>query len=107
MQTMNQEMQRKVAEFVQAHGLGTDVAFCLLDLVSEIGEASKELLKATQYGKSTFQTNEDWEQELGDALFSLICVANATDVDLDRALTKVLHKYQGRLDGTQDAGSGR
>ena len=104
---MSQEMQKRVAEFVEAHGLGTDVAYRLLDLVSEIGELSKEALKATHYGKTTFQKNEDWEQELGDALFSLICVANATGVDLEAALAKVLTKYQNRIDETQDVGSGR
>ena len=104
---MNPKQQQRVAEFVAAHGLGTDVAHRLLDLVSEVGEVSKELLKVTQYGKSTFQENVQWEEELGDVLFALICVANTTGVDLETALAKVLTKYQNRIECKQDAGSGR
>lgn len=100
-------MQNRVAEFEQAHGLGTDVASRLLDLVSEVGELSKEALKATHYGKRAFHKTSEWKEELGDVLFCLICVANATGVDLEAALSKVLHKYQKRIDGTRDAGSGR
>jgi NTP pyrophosphatase (non-canonical NTP hydrolase) len=95
-----------VAEFVEAHGLETGIAHRLLDLVSEIGEVSKEVLKSTQYGKVEFHRSENWEPELGDVLFSLICVANATSVDLEEALLKVLHKYEKRIKERQDAGSG-
>jgi NTP pyrophosphatase (non-canonical NTP hydrolase) len=41
--------------------------------------------------------------ELGDLFFPLICVANATDSDLETALSPVLIKYQDR----QETGSGR
>ena len=104
---MNQELQKRVAEFVEAYGLETDIAHRLLDLVSEIGEVSKEVLKATKYGKAAFQRDENWELELGDALFSLVCLANATGVDLEAALLRVLTKYQSRIEKTRDAGSGR
>ena len=103
---MNQDIQTRVAELVQEHGLETDVASPLLDLVSEIGEVAKEVLKATGYGKSAFIPTAEWEQELGDALFALICVANTTGIDLDKALSGVLEKYRVRLQKKQDAGSG-
>ena len=107
---MNPEMQKQIAEFVERHELNTGITYRLLDLVSEIGEVSKELLKATEYGQSEFrpgETHEKWEEELGDVLFSLICVANATGVDLEQALMKVLTKYRKRLESKGDAGSGR
>ena len=107
---MNAEMQKQVAEFVTQHELGIDVVHRVLDLVSEVGELSKEVLKATDYGKQTFRpdaTNGNWQEELGDVLFSLICVANATDVDLERSLAAVLEKYRRRIQSKQDAGSGR
>lgn len=100
------QTQHTIATFVHAHDLETDVASRVLDLVSEIGEVSKELLKGTSYGKIAFQPTDNWESELGDALFSLICVANATGVDLGEALKGVLEKYQKRLAETDDAGSG-
>ncbi len=104
---MNVKIQKRTAEFVELHGLETNVVYRMLDLVSEIGELSKEILKATDYGNSGFQPGEDWEEELGDVLFSLICVANSTGVDLEQALSKVLEKYRKRIESKQDAGSGR
>ena len=103
---MNAEMQMRVADFVARYGLDTVVAYRVLDLVSEVGELSKEVLQATDYGNSRFQPGENWEEELGDVLFSLICVANSTGVDLKQALSKVLEKYRERIESRQDAGSG-
>ena len=102
--------QKQIADFVARYGLDSDVAYRLLDLVSEVGELSKAVLKATDYGEQAFQagaTNGTWEEELGDVLFSLICVANATGVDLEQGLAAVLEKYRNRFQRTQDVGSGR
>ncbi len=104
---MDAEMQKRVAGFVELHGLDTGVVYRVLDLVSEIGELSKEILNATDYGNSGFQPGENWEEELGDVLFSLICVANSTGIDLEQALSEVLEKYRKRIESKRDAGSGR
>jgi len=103
-------MQKQVAEFVRQHVLDSDVVHRVLDLVSEVGELSKEVLKATDYGKQAFQlgvVDGHWQEELGDVLFSLICVANATDVDLEQSLASVLEKYRNRIQSKYDAGSGQ
>lgn len=105
---MNNYLQNQVSEFVERHDLVTDVEYRLLDLVSELGEVSKELLKATDYGRSDLRVDDladSWSEELGDLFFSLICVANATKVDLEQSLSRVLEKYARRLAARQDAGS--
>ena len=79
----------------------------LLDLVSEVGEAAKAILKETDYGRTEFQPTAEWADELGDTLFALICLANATGVDLEKALDQVLEKYRDRLGATGDPGSSR
>lgn len=99
-------MQKKVADFIENHQLKTDVATRMLDLVSEVGELSKEILKSTDYGKKEFASTESWAEEVGDAFFSLICIANSTGVDLEQSLSQVLDKYQKRIEITQSAGSG-
>ncbi len=104
---MNAEMQKRVAEFVELYELNIGITYRMLDLVSEVGELSKVVLQTTEYGRRGFQPNERWEEELGDVLFALICVANSTGVDLERALAMVLEKYRNRLESKQDAGSGR
>ncbi|HEV8634408.1 MAG TPA: MazG-like family protein [Chloroflexota bacterium] len=99
--------QQKVADFVDAHDLRTGAEFRLLDLVAELGELAKEALKATGYGRRPFIPDERWDDELADVFFSLVCLANSTAVDLDRALDRALAKYGQRLGQRGDAGSGR
>ncbi len=100
-------LQQAVAEFVTAHGLETSTEARLLDLVSEVGELAKEALKATGYGREAFAPTEAWADELGDTLFSLICVANGTGIDLETSLRAALEKYEQRLRLRGAAGSGR
>ncbi len=103
---MLQNAQNKVARFVKEHNLETSVEARLLDLVSETGELAKEVLKGSQYGQRPLQLTADWSGELADALFSLLCLANSTGVDLDTVLDQVLTKYSQRLNAKGDAGSG-
>jgi len=76
----------------------------LLDTFSELGEAAKEILKMSNYGRDEFQFREAVKGELGDTLYSLIAVANSLDVDLEKELEKVLEKYKKRLEkGSPDS----
>ena len=97
--------QRRVAEFVARNGLETDVAHRLLDAVSELGEVAKEELKGSRYGAGRFVATKAWQEELGDVVFSLMCVANTTGVDLSEAVERALAKYERRLRKRGEAGS--
>ena len=99
--------QKTVAEFVTRHQLEAPVEARVLDMVSEIGEVAKEVLKATEYGHRPFQPTEAWSEELADAFFALICLANSTQVNLDHALALALEKYRQRLAAKGEVGSGR
>ncbi len=97
--------QNQVNDFVNVHDLEIPVADRLLDLVSEIGEVAKEILKSTEYGKHPFGPGEGWEDEIGDVFFSLVCIANSTGVDLLAVLEAALSKYENRLCTGSDPGS--
>jgi NTP pyrophosphatase (non-canonical NTP hydrolase) len=99
--------QETVARFVSEHQLEAPVEVRMLDLVSEIGEVAKELLKASAYGRRPFQPTDEWAGELADAFFSLICVANSTNVNLEGSLIQALEKYRGRLARKGEVSSGR
>lgn len=62
----------------------------VLDLVLEVGELSKEVLKETNYGETTYSNTDQWIEEYGNVLFSLICIANATGIDMVSALEEFL-----------------
>ncbi len=97
--------QNSVAQFVNQSNLGIPVRDRMLDLTAEVGELAKEILKSTNYGRRDFHPTEAWIDELGDVFFSLICLANTTDVNLLDSLTGGLTKYQERLNNRGDAGS--
>ena len=100
-------IQSRIARFTAEHNLETNAQARLLDMVSELGEVAKEMLKGSQYGAQPYAQTPAWEEELADVFFSLLCLANTTKVDLETALEKVLSKYTARLNVSGDAGSGR
>lgn len=107
MSTGLSSLQLRVSEFVEEHGLEAPTHARTLDLVSEIGELAKEVLKGTKYGSREFEPPKGWEDELGDVFFALVCLANSTDIDLETALNSSLQKYRGRIESRSNAGSGR
>jgi len=97
MATIN-EIQEKIKQFTAKNNLDTDPSSRALDIMSELGEVAKEILKQTNYGKQEAKQTKEIESELGDLLFSLTCLANTYNIDLDKALNKVLDKYEKRLE---------
>ena len=91
------QLQQQVKLFCEENNLVSPIEHWVLDLVSEVGEVSKEVLKMTDYGRQPAQPRQEIKSELGDVLYSLIIVANTVDVDLEEALTEVLEKYKNRL----------
>jgi len=104
---MNNEAvwQQRVAAFVRRHHLLHDPATHALDLVSEVGEVAKEILLATDYGQRAPSFRPELAGELGDALYSLLALAEACGVDADVALGAALEKYERRLTERGGAGS--
>lgn len=58
------KLQQRVAEFARENQLEADVPHRLLDVVAELGELSKEALKGSRYGATTFIRTGDWEEEV-------------------------------------------
>lgn len=90
--------QKTVFDFCTKHNIDCNVESRLLDLVSEIGELSKEILKTSDYGRNpSIVSNDDILLEFGDVLFSLTCLANKLNIEMDHALALVLQKYEKRF----------
>ena len=99
--------QQQTAEFAQNHNLTHDPGVYFVDLLSELGEAGKAWLLATDYGQRPLppQADTDLQSELGDALYSLCQLATAAGVDLDVALAQTLAKYAARFQTKGHIGS--
>ncbi|MFB6104024.1 MAG: MazG nucleotide pyrophosphohydrolase domain-containing protein [Halobacteriaceae archaeon] len=98
------DAQDRVAAFAAEHDLEAEPAYRVLDLVAEVGEIAADAAKSTAYGAEPGALDIA-EDELGDALFSLLLVADAVDVDAEAALETALSKYERRVAETGDAGS--
>lgn len=90
------DIQKKIKEFTTKNNLEASVEIRTLDLVSEIGELSKEVIKSSDYGTKEFKVTENLEYELGDVLFVTLFLANKLNIDIETALEKVLSKYEKR-----------
>jgi NTP pyrophosphatase (non-canonical NTP hydrolase) len=98
--------QQRVGDFVATHDIDAPPVYRLLDLVSEVGELAKDANESTDYGTSPGEVALS-EDELGDALFALLALAERVDLDADEALDTALAKYEDRLDEDDSPGSGR
>lgn len=91
------EIQDKIKKFCEENNLNAPIEHRVLDLVSEVGEVAKEVLKMTDYGNKDLEYREEMKAELGDTLYVLAIIANHFNINLDEALTLVLEKYEKRL----------
>lgn len=98
------DAQQEVADFVAEHDLEAPPEYRLLDLASEVGELGKEVNESTDYG--TAGEVEIASDEVGDALFSLLALAESVDIDAGDAMEEAMGKYEQRIEERGEAGSG-
>lgn len=99
------EMQMLVDEMVKRYNLKTTPEVRFIDLSSEIGELGKEIIKGSDYGTKEYRNTSELDSEIGDVFFSLTCIANQLDINLEEALLKVMKKYRRRFDEKGHIGS--
>jgi len=89
-----QEAQEKVDQWIKEVGVRyfnelTNMAM----LTEEVGEVARVI--ARRYGEQSEKEsdkNKDLGDEMADVIFVLICLANQTGIDLEKALEKNLEK---------------
>lgn len=88
----------KIKKFCKENSLESPVEHRVLDLISEVEEVAKEILKMSDYGRKPLKIDkEKIKSEIGDAFYSLMTVANSLNIDLEEALNLVIEKYSKRL----------
>lgn len=69
----------------------------LARVIEEVGELAR--IYNHEYGdkiKKPTEEPDDFEGEIGDIIFALMCIANRHGVDLDAAVQSAVDKAQGR-----------
>jgi len=90
-------LQQCVDDWIAENGGYWDEMSMLARLMEEVGELSREYNH--RFGQKRKKSGEDEnavEDEMGDILFILLCMANQQGIDLDEALGNVLKKYSIR-----------
>ena len=95
--TLNQA-QEQVDQWIKKYGVRyfnelTNMAL----LMEEVGELARVI--ARKYGEQSAKASDkkyNLTDEMGDVLFVLICLANQTGIDLDKAFTENLMKKTKR-----------
>ncbi len=92
------ELQKEVDEYIGQFKEGYFSPLAMLArLTEELGELAREINH--HYGEKPKKTTEEEKEindELGDMLFVLICLANSLHIDLEEAHDRVMHKFNTR-----------
>jgi NTP pyrophosphatase (non-canonical NTP hydrolase) len=92
------DYQKQVDEWVKQYKIGYFQPLEILArLTEEVGELARELNH--RFGpkkKKSTEDTKDIEEELADVIFTLSCLANSLDLDIDRGFKKVMDKCYGR-----------
>jgi NTP pyrophosphatase (non-canonical NTP hydrolase) len=94
------EAQKQVDDWISQYKEGYWSPFEILArLIEEVGELGREINHA--YGHKKKKSTEDKKEmadEIGDVIFTLICLANSQKIDLDEAFQRVIDKCYSRDD---------
>ncbi len=82
-----------IGQFEEGYGPPLSV---LAAVVEEMGELAREINDQEGYKKKRAPDNTELGLELADVLFSIVCIANHYQIDLDAAFKMVLEKYTKR-----------
>ena len=91
-------LQKKVDNWIKEYGVRYfDELTNMAQLTEEVGEVARIISRT--YGEQSIKKNEelnDLGEELADVLFVLLCLANQTGIDLEKAFEKKLKKKSRR-----------
>jgi len=92
------EIQSEVDAWVKLHKIGYWKPHEILARITEeTGELAREINHI--YGPKQKKSSEDINElsdEIADIIFSLSCLANSLDIDLDESFQRVMNKCYGR-----------
>jgi NTP pyrophosphatase (non-canonical NTP hydrolase) len=97
-----ESLQRMVDDWIKSYGVRYfDPLTNMAILTEEVGEVARYIARI--YGEQSFKTKTSdaeaalcLQEEIGDVLFVLTCIANQTGIDLTEAMKTSLEKKTNR-----------
>jgi len=92
------EIQKEVAQWVEQYKIGY---FKPLEIMARLTEETGELAREINHRfgpkkKKDSEDTKDIEDEIADIIFTLTCLANSLDLDMDRGFKSVMDKLNDR-----------
>lgn len=92
------DLQKQVDQWIkQYEDEYWDPHVILARLIEEVGELAREI--NARFGpkvKKASEKSNEIEDELGDLIFTICCLANSQKIDLNQAFKKAMDKCYGR-----------
>ena len=98
-------MINKVVQFNKENNMELNPVMRVMDLTSECGEVSKEILLGTGYGRHEFEATDELAGEIGDMMYAIISLASESGLNAEECLSIAMAKYQKRIDKKKNMGS--
>lgn len=90
--------QKEVNDWISQYKIGYFKPLEILArLTEEVGEVAREINH--QFGpkkKKLTESEAHLDEELGDVIYTVICMANSLNIDLDKSFKKVMNKLYTR-----------
>lgn len=91
------EMQNLVDRWIKDNGGYWEPLSMLAAITEELGEVAREINHLEKVKKKKENEPEKGlDTELGDLLFSIICLANSYSISLDNSIKLTINKYSNR-----------
>ena len=92
------EIQKEVDEWVQQYKIGY---FKPLEIMAQLTEETGELAREINHRfgpkkKKNSEDTKDIEDEIADMVFTLTCLSNSLNLDMDRGFKSVMKKLNSR-----------
>ncbi len=92
------EYQKQVDEWVSQYKIGY---FKPLEILARLTEETGELAREINHRfgpkkKKNTEDKKEMEEEIADIIFTLACLANSLDLDIDRGFREVMKKCYSR-----------
>lgn len=94
MKQLQKEVDDYIGQFKEGYFTPMEM---MARMTEELGELSREVMH--EYGpkkKKSSEQKNTIEEEMGDVLFVLICMANSMDIDLTQAHDRIMEKFNIR-----------
>jgi NTP pyrophosphatase (non-canonical NTP hydrolase) len=92
------QIEQKIDYIIEKSGGYWSPSWLLAAITEELGEVSKELQLLEGLRPNKEGSKARLKEEIGDVLFTLICLARRTDVDIISAVSDTIVKYGKRIE---------